>query len=186
MDNTKEMSVFELNYDAGNNSAIVILKSKEEPVILPLWIGIPEARSIMIGLSKAKLEEGQRPLSHDLLQEVINLAGFELQEVMITSLEKNTFYAQIKLKTAEGLEFFKDCRPSDGIAMAVRNDLPIKVCNEVYEKSALQMIIEDPAKKELNADEDFNSFVDNISPEDFGKYARSKLNFKDSNEDEVD
>jgi bifunctional DNase/RNase len=118
-----EVEVRNVAFDDAANGPVVILQDHERRVALPIWVGAAEARAIAMQLQGIN---PPRPLTHDLVKEILDGAGVELQKVVITDLKANTYYAQIFL-VMRGREWQVDSRPSDAIALAVRFHRPIFV-----------------------------------------------------------
>lgn len=161
-----EMRVSGLTMDPITNTPIVILKDLEEKKAIPIWIGIFEASAIATQIEKITFS---RPMTHDLLNECVKVLQAEVLRVEIHDLRNNTFFANIQL-LREGGTITVDARPSDAIAVALRAGAPIFVDEKVIEKSrsvdfGTKMSDLDRLKKEKLAE-----FLENLSPEDFGKY----------------
>lgn len=161
-----EMKISGLTMDPITNTPIVILKDMEEKKAIPIWIGIFEASAIATEIEKITFS---RPMTHDLLSEILKVLGAEVTRVEIHDLRNNTFFANIHL-LREGKSIIVDARPSDAIAIALRAGARIFVEDKVIEKSrnvdfGTKMTDLDRLKKEKLAE-----FLENLSPEDFGKY----------------
>jgi len=161
-----EMKVSGLTMDPITNTPIVILKDLEEKKAIPIWIGIFEASAIATEIEKITFS---RPMTHDLLNEILKVLKAVVLRVEIHDLRNNTFFANIQLLT-DGNVIVVDARPSDAIAIALRASAPIFVDTKVIEKSrtvdfGTKMTDLDRLKKEKLAE-----FLENLSPEDFGKY----------------
>jgi bifunctional DNase/RNase len=161
-----EMRVSGLTMDPITNTPIVILKDLEEKKAIPIWIGIFEASAIATEIEKITFS---RPMTHDLLNEIVKLLKTDVVRVEIHDLRNNTFFANIHL-LRDGKLIVVDARPSDAIAFALRAGAPIFVDERVIEKSrnvdfGTKMTDLDRLKKEKLAE-----FLENLSPEDFGKY----------------
>jgi bifunctional DNase/RNase len=130
----KEVKVRGLLVDPTSNSPIVLLKDVGSEAMLPIWVGPYEANSIASEIEKIS---PQRPMTHDLLRNVINQMGGTVKRVVVTDLRDYTFYAVIEIMTAERLVFL-DSRPSDAIALALRVDCPIFIREEVLESSRIE------------------------------------------------
>ena len=161
-----EMRVSGLTMDPITNTPIVILKDLEEKKAIPIWIGIFEASAIATEIEKITFS---RPMTHDLLNEIVKLLNTEVVRVEIHDLRNNTFFANIHLMR-DGTQIIVDARPSDAIAIALRAGAPIFVDERVIEKSrnvdfGTKMTDLDRLQKEKMAE-----FLENLSPEDFGKY----------------
>lgn len=145
-----------------SNNPIVLLKEREGGRYLPIWIGAVEATSI------AYAQQGitpPRPLTHDLLRDVIGALGAAVTQVRITDLSDGVFYAVVVF--ADGTEV--SARPSDAIALALRTGSPIVGAEEVLDEAGIELPDEDeePASDE-DAVQQFREFLDHVSPEDFG------------------
>ncbi len=161
-----EMRVSGLTMDPITNTPIVILKDLEEKKAIPIWIGIFEASAIATEIEKITFS---RPMTHDLLNDIVKLLNTAVVRVEIHDLRNNTFFANIHL-LREGKLIVVDARPSDAIAIALRAGAQIFVDEKVIEKSrnvdfGTKMTDLDRLKKEKLAE-----FLENLSPEDFGKY----------------
>ena len=161
-----EMRVSGLTMDPITNTPIVILKDLEEKKAIPIWIGIFEASAIATEIEKITFS---RPMTHDLLNDIVKLLNTEVERVEIHDLRNNTFFANIHL-LRDGKPIVVDARPSDAIAVALRAGAKIFVDEKVIEKSrnvdfGTKMTDLDKLKKEKMAE-----FLENLSPEDFGKY----------------
>ena len=160
-----EMKISGLTMDPITNTPIVILKDLEEKKAIPIWIGIFEASAIATEIEKITFS---RPMTHDLLNEILKILKVEVLRVEIHDLRNNTFFANIHL-LHEGKIMIVDARPSDAIAIALRAGTQIFVEDKVIEKSrnvdfGTKMADLDRLKKEKLAE-----FLENLSPEDFGK-----------------
>ena len=160
-----EMKVSELTLDPMTNTPIVILKDLEEKKAIPIWIGLFEASAIATQIEKVTFS---RPMTHDLLHETLKALEVEILRIEINDLKNNTFFARIHLRR-EGKELNIDSRPSDAIALALRAAAPIYVDEKVIEKSRN---VDFASKKDLDKlkEEKLSEFLENLSPEDFGKY----------------
>ena len=161
-----EMKVSGLTMDPITNTPIVILKDLEEKKAIPIWIGIFEASAIATEIEKITFS---RPMTHDLLNEVVKVLNSEVARVEIHDLRNNTFFANLHL-LSDGRNIVVDARPSDAIAIALRAGAPIFVDDKVIEKSrnvdfGTKMSDLDKLKREK-----LSEFLENLSPEDFGKY----------------
>ena len=129
----EEMDIKGLTFDTRAQSPIVILTDKKQNIILPIWIGICEARSIELGLSDVV---APRPLTYDLIAAVIRTLNAEVKRVVIVDLRDEVFYAQVEV-SLNGEVSKIDARPSDAIALASRMNSPIFVKKTVLKKAAL-------------------------------------------------
>jgi bifunctional DNase/RNase len=158
----QEMLIYGVSYDMVGKQPIVLLKTADGRRFLPIWIGPNEASAIM---TKLQGGESPRPMTHDLLQSVVEELGASVIRIAVTELRENTFYAQITLRT-NGREVEIDSRPSDAIALAVRVDAPIFAADEVIAESAVEFEAEDDSS-EQNVVEEFQKFLEDVKPEDF-------------------
>jgi bifunctional DNase/RNase len=126
-----EVKIRGLLVDPTTNSPIVLLKELDGEGILPIWVGPYEANSIASEIEKMA---PQRPMTHDLLRNVISQMGGVVKRVVVTELRDNTFYAVIEI-LKDGQLILIDSRPSDAIALALRSDCPIFIREEVLEAS---------------------------------------------------
>jgi uncharacterized protein len=157
------MSIYGINLDLFNSSPIVILKVEEENRYLPIWIGQPEARSILMKLQN---QEFSRPLTHDLAVNLVNELGGSMERVTVTRLQDSTFFATISVEIG-GRTVEIDSRPSDAIALAVRSGADIFAANEVIEEAA---VVFEEAMEETPEEEvvdKFKDWMNQVSPEDF-------------------
>ncbi len=127
-----EVRVFRLLYDESTKTPVVLLKEVQGNRILPILIGHPEAQAIAIALQGIEVE---RPLTHDLLKNIIQGFGGRVERIVINQLRNNTFYARIIVR-ANHTVYTVDARPSDSIALALRTGCPIYVAEAVMEESA--------------------------------------------------
>ena len=142
-----------------SNQPIVLLREIEGERYLPIWIGAHEATAI------AYVQQGvvpPRPLTHDLLKDVIDGVGRTLQAVRVTRLDEGVFYAELDL----GDGAVVSARPSDAIALALRTSSPIDVADEVLDEAGV--LIPDEGEDEEDEVERFREFLDQVTPEDFG------------------
>jgi hypothetical protein len=147
--------------DPITNMPIVILKDKEGNRILPIWVGIFEANAIALQIENISTP---RPMTHDLLKNVLGDLQANVQKIVVCELKDNTFYAMIYLDR-EGKLFAVDSRPSDAIALALRTKSPIYVEESVVE-SAKGMDL----TKETTDSEKLQKWLEGLNPEDLGKY----------------
>ena len=153
-----QMKVSGIALDPFTNTPIVILKDSTNEKTLPIWIGFMEASSIAMELEKTPRI---RPITHDLVKNLIEKLGFAVSKIEVTDLKNDTFYATMHLKR-DNEEYILDARPSDAIAIALRCDSPIYVNEEVIEKSKSIEIDEDKEK--------LDKLLEDLPEGDFGKY----------------
>lgn len=161
-----EMKVTGLTIDPFTNMPIIILKDLEEKNALPIWIGLIEASAIATELEKIQLS---RPMTHDLIKNIMGELRVQVDRVEICDLCDNTFYARLYLKH-DGKEFDIDSRPSDAIALALRTNARIYVDKKVIEKSrSVDLARGGEGEKKLK-EEKWAEILEGLNPEDFGKY----------------
>jgi len=161
-----EMKVSGLTIDPITNTTIVILKDFQEKKAIPIWIGIFEASAIATELEKIKFS---RPMTHDLLRDVLTTLEAMVTRVEIHDVRNNTFYASIIL-ARDNQDYTVDSRPSDAIALALRVNAPIFVHDKVIEKA--RNIDFDPNASDVDElkQEKMKEFLENLSNDEFGKY----------------
>lgn len=145
-----EVKIGALIMDPNTNTPIVVLKGVESDTVLPIWVGAFEANAIALEIEKI---EPQRPMTHDLLRNVIVECGLSAKRVVVTDLLDNTFYAQIELTDANGEPMALDSRPSDAIALALRLDCPIFVERRVLDLSATSNQPEAPSDEAVQPED---------------------------------
>ena len=128
-----EMVIYGVSFDLVGKQPIVLLKTVEGNRFLPIWIGHPEAAAILMKLQNASTP---RPMTHDLVTEILGQLNAEVVRITVTELRENTFFAQITVQQ-DGSEVEIDSRPSDAIALAIRSDAPIYAAESVIEESAI-------------------------------------------------
>ncbi len=128
-----EVKIGALIMDPNTNSPIVVLKGIDSEIVLPIWVGAFEANAIALEIEKIV---PQRPMTHDLLRNLIIECGLRPSRVIVTDLLENTFYALIELLNENDELVSMDARPSDAIALALRLDCPIFVQQKVIDLSA--------------------------------------------------
>jgi len=154
------MSIKGLMLDPVSNSPIVVLKDEEEKFFLPIWVGIFEANAIALQLENVTTP---RPMTHDLLRNMISELDARVTRVVINDLRDSTFFAQIRLITGDKtLEL--DARPSDAIALALRTEAPIFVAQTVLDQA--QTITPDGD----DSDDKVKKLFEQLDAEDLGKY----------------
>jgi uncharacterized protein len=168
-----EVTVARLGLDSATNSYVVILRERGGRRLLPIWIGQPEAESIVMQMNQVKRE---RPLTHDLCKTLITGLGGTLRRVNITRVQKNTYFAELQLDGPNGpVEL--DARPSDSIAIALRLDAPIYAPETLL--TAIDMDEEEdddaelpsPSAEQELSSEQLKQYLENLRPEDFGKFS---------------
>jgi bifunctional DNase/RNase len=177
-----EVTVARLGLDSSTNSYVVVLQERDGTRLLPIWIGQPEAESIVMHMHNVKRS---RPLTHDLVRSLIVGMGAQLRRVQITRVEKSTYYAELHVQ--RGTELVQiDARPSDSIAVALRLSAPIYAAESLLvepgddadesdeESSSDEPDLGLPSPEvqddaELSA-EQLKAYLEALRPEDFGKF----------------
>lgn len=156
------MEVGGIGFDPRNFSPLVLLKDKDELNFLPIWIGIFEATAIAMEMQGVT---PPRPMTHDLIKELIEKLGAKVSKVVISDVKEGTFYANIEIDDKDGKKIVLESRPSDAIAIAVRFSAPLFVAEVVMMQSKLVN-----AEKDAEETKKFKDFLDNMRPEDFNQY----------------
>jgi uncharacterized protein len=157
----QEMVIYGVSFDMVGKQPIVLLKTRDGNKFLPIWIGHPEAAAILMKLQGANTP---RPMTHDLISEMLSELEVSCTRVAVTELRENTFYAEVTLQL-NGREIPIDSRPSDALALAVRTGAPIFAAEDVITESAIEFEHEVEDTEEVV--EKFKDFLDNVTPEDF-------------------
>jgi bifunctional DNase/RNase len=157
----QQMQIYGVSFDMVGKQPIVLLKTVDGNRFLPIWIGHPEAAAILMKLQGAQTP---RPMTHDLLNDLLDQLEAKCERVSVTELRDNTFYASITI-SVNGSEIEIDSRPSDAIALAVRCQAPIFAAEEVIDESSIEFEHEVEDQEEVV--ERFKDFLDEVSPEDF-------------------
>jgi uncharacterized protein len=157
----QEVSIYGVSFDMVGKQPIVLLKTMDGNRFLPIWIGHPEAAAILMKLQGAPTP---RPMTHDLVTDMLGELNARVSRISVTELRENTFYAVITLQI-DGSEIEIDSRPSDALALAVRTSAPIFVADQVIDESAIEFDRE-PNESEDVVDE-FKKFLEDVKPEDF-------------------
>jgi len=158
--NMVQMKVYDVGIDPSANVPIVFLKDLDGTFAMPIWIGFAEAASIAAELHDVKMP---RPITHDLLCNIMEEVGIEIERVEICDLRDNTFYANLYLKVGDR-SIVIDARPSDSLALALRTGASVWVARKVLDNAHL---IDLTNKAEA---EKWSQLLDEMDPEDFGKY----------------
>jgi hypothetical protein len=161
-----EMKVSGLTIDPITNTPIVILKDLKEKKAIPIWIGLFEASAIATEMEKISFS---RPMTHDLMNDILKVLDVTVTSVEICDLRNNTFFASIHL-SRNGEHFIVDARPSDAIALALRANAQIFVDDMVLEKSRTIDFGLKTTDLDKLKDNKLKDFLENLSPEEFGKY----------------
>jgi uncharacterized protein len=158
----QEMVIYGVSFDMVGKQPIVLLKTADGNKFLPIWIGHPEAAAILMKLQGAATP---RPMTHDLVTDMLARLEARVIRIAVTELRENTFYAMITV-ALNGSEIEIDSRPSDAIALAVRSGAPIFAADDVIEESAIEFEHEEDVNQE-EVVEEFKKFLDEVKPEDF-------------------
>src|SRR5216110_1474488 len=156
-----EMKIRGLMMDPVTNMPIVILKDPTSDMVLPIWVGIYEANAIALEIEKVTTP---RPMTHDLIKNVLVGLDTQVHKVVVTELREDTFYAVIFMER-EGRIVSIDSRPSDALALALRVDCPIYVEEEVLKSSKVST-----ALSSKSTDEEMRKLLENMNDEDLGRY----------------
>jgi bifunctional DNase/RNase len=140
-----EVKIRALMMDPNSGTPIIILKDVNSETMLPIWVGAFEANAIALEIEKIS---PQRPMTHDLLRNLIVEMGAQVERVVVTDLRDNTFFAVIEMSTSDGTTLVLDSRPSDAIALALRADCPIFVEMDVIRASHSTAEVEDEERDE--------------------------------------
>ena len=154
----REMKIRGLLMDPSTNAPIVLLKDVDSETMIPIWVGPFEANSIA---SESEKVAPQRPMTLDLLRNVINQFGGEVRRVIVTELRENTFYAVIEIREGDRA-ILVDSRPSDAIALALRVDCPIFVREEVIENSRKTELTRVDGEVEADDDVEWPDEIDDL------------------------
>jgi uncharacterized protein len=155
-----EMKVESLNVDPFTNMPVLVLKG-EGGLVLPLWVGMQEASSIQAELAAIPLD---RPMTHDLLKNILGLCAVQVDHVEVHDLRGSTFFATLFLTKPDGGRLSVEARPSDAIALALRTRAPIFVAKKVVDKAR---------KRELTSvlpPFDPDEVLEGLAPQAFGKW----------------
>jgi bifunctional DNase/RNase len=156
-----EVKIRGLMMDPVTNMPVVVLKETQGSGILPIWVGIYEANAIALEIEKVQTP---RPMTHDLLKNVLTGLDVHVQRVVVSDLKDDTFYALIWMER-EGRTMSMDSRPSDALALALRLDCPIYVEDDVLKNSKLGGTV-----TEKNSSEELRKWLENLNDEDLGRY----------------
>jgi hypothetical protein len=161
----KPMVISGLTVDPLTNSPIVLLKEVEGQRVLPIWIGLLEATAIASELEGIKFS---RPMTHDLLKNIMGLMNVKVNRVEVCDLKNNTYFAVIHINH-NGKEMSIDARPSDALAISLRMGAPIFVAEDVIKKSSQVEITGEPEDTSEQGKR-WQEILEKLNAEDFGKY----------------
>jgi bifunctional DNase/RNase len=156
-----EVKIRGLMMDPVTNRPVVVLKETAGNGVLPIWVGIYEANAIALEIEKVQTP---RPMTHDLLKNVLTGLNVHVQRVVVCDLKDDTFYALIWMER-DGQTMSMDSRPSDALALALRLDCPIFVDDEVLKHSKIASAI-----SEKSSSEELRKWLENLNDEDLGRY----------------
>jgi uncharacterized protein len=185
----REMTLYGVSFEPIGKQPIVLLKTVDEDRFLPIWIGHPEAAAILMKLQGAS---PPRPMTHDLLTEVVSELNGEVVKVTVTELRENTYFARITI-VQDGQEVEIDSRPSDAIALAVRCEAQIFAADDVVDESGIEFQAgEDDQVSLVTASnladldpEEFRRFIETVTPEEFATSLEEALEgFEEADDDD--
>jgi len=157
-----EVRIRGLMMDPASNMPIVVLKDISSEMVMPIWVGIPEANAIAIEIEKMA---APRPMTHDLTRNLIQHLNARLERVVITEIKDETFYAMLWLRQGDE-PLAIDARPSDAIALALRADCPIFVEEHVMQSAKLNT----SGPPEGPTAEQLRGWLEGLNDEDLGRY----------------
>lgn len=155
-----EMTLIGVRVELPGNQPIVLLKERDGERYLPIWIGTAEATAIAFALQGVVTA---RPMTHDLMKNVLEELGVNVERIMITELREGTFFATIQM-AQNGSSYEISSRPSDAIALAVRVGVPIFANEDVLSEASIVIREDEEQEEEV---EKFREFLENVRPEDF-------------------
>ncbi len=156
-----EVKIRGLMMDPVTNMPVVVLKETQGAGVLPIWVGVYEANAIALEIEKVQTP---RPMTHDLLKNMLTGLNVHVQRVVVSELKEDTFYALIWMEH-EGHMMSMDSRPSDALALALRLDCPIFVEDQVLKTSKLAGTI-----TEKSSNEELRKWLENLNDDDLGRY----------------
>jgi len=156
-----EVKIRGLMMDPVTNMPVVVLKETQGTGVLPIWVGVYEANAIALEIEKVQTP---RPMTHDLLKNVLNGLNVHVQKVVVSDLREDTFYALIWMER-DGETISMDSRPSDALALALRLDCPIFVEDQVLKSSKMATGVADKGSSD-----ELRKWLENLSDEDLGRY----------------
>jgi bifunctional DNase/RNase len=158
-----ELQLVGVRVELPTNQPIVLLKEREGERYLPIWIGAVEATAIALGMQGI---ETARPMTHDLMRDLLQGLGVTVQRIIITELREGTFYAEIQM-SSNGDTVSVSSRPSDALALAVRMNLDIFANEDVIDEASIA-VKDDQDEEEVQKEvQKFREFLEQVSPEDF-------------------
>lgn len=167
-----EVFISRIGFDATSETFVVVLKEKTGDRVLAIWIGRPEAESIVTRIHNIK---HKRPLTHDLCKNLIDGLGARLRRIQITHVEDSTYFAELHLEIGNAVKVI-DARPSDSIAVALRMEAPIFADESLLsdpdedEDNASNVEAPQPSEEARLSAEQLKSYLEKLRPEDFGDF----------------
>jgi uncharacterized protein len=156
-----EMTIKGVTVDPITSMPILILRDRDDQKVLPIWVGVAEANAIALQIENVATP---RPMTHDLLRNVIHDLQATVERIVVSDLKENTFYALIHLQTPVG-PVAVDARPSDAIALALRTSAPILVEESVIDNAQSVEVVKDKGETER-----LQQWLESLDPDDLGKY----------------
>jgi uncharacterized protein len=156
-----EVQIRGLMMDPATNQPVVVLKETQGAGVLPIWVGVYEAQAIALEIEKVQTA---RPMTHDLLKNVLTGLNVHVKKVVVSDLKDDTFYALIWMER-DGQTISMDSRPSDALALALRLDCPIYVDDQVLKNSKISSTISDKSSNEA-----LRKWLEGLNDEDLGRY----------------
>ncbi len=161
MEKFVEVNIVGLIMDQISKSPVMVLKALNEKKVIPIWIGLNEANAIALELENVS---SPRPMTHDLMKSIMANLEAVLAKVIITDIVENTYYAELHIEK-DGEQRVIDCRPSDAVALALKNRAKIYVSKQVLDTSVLA----DVFSNFLSSEEKIDQWFDSLSRDDFGE-----------------
>lgn len=158
-----EVRLSAVQVDLQSNNPVILLQEKEGARSLPIFIGAPEATAIAFALQQVSVP---RPMTHDLMKELVQALGATVVRVVVTEVRDNTYFAEVHLDSA-GRAVQVSARPSDAIALAARTGSPIYVEDELMEVAGVVLEQADDVEEPEDLVDQFREFLDEVRPEDF-------------------
>jgi hypothetical protein len=156
-----EVKIRGLMMDPVTQMPVVVLKETQGSGVLPIWVGVYEANAIALEIEKVQTP---RPMTHDLLKNVLTGLNVHVHKVVVSDLKEDTFYALIWMER-DGQMITVDSRPSDALALALRLDCPIFVEDEVLKTSRMANTV-----TEKSSSEELRKWLENLNDDDLGRY----------------
>jgi bifunctional DNase/RNase len=162
----REVRVARLGLDRATNSPVVVLQAQEDDRVLPIWIGVAEASAIALELQGVK---PPRPLTHDLLKQLLTGLGGTLRRVVIADVRDNTYFAEL-IVTRDDALFAVDARPSDAIALALRLHAPILAADHLLQDPDEPRTDAPPPDGGGLSPDELKQYLEGLDPQDFGRF----------------